>query len=1191
MTSASFSRPEVEVQLTRARADAQTAGISFASAVLDRLTSQESLSVALETAVQQAEDWLRILRSLQTEIQSIISKTTVSIDTQATWFSEFARALLAWQLDTCRQMLNSLMDEYKSVVATGLKSLNTNNYADALPMLALVLEHAELDAEQQARLQVFIGRIHLFHRNAPSEAKTVFDQAQSLAPELGLVKVAQGDYERSLSHFEVAAELYEQALDKARNDADMAEGAIGLGLADEGLKHWSDANRNYDFAIEKLRNEPDLIKALSKLAAPVSGNLYLQAARALRTAGQEEEALIALDLAMAQGIKDDTDYPERIGYRLKGELLDKLERPAEASDAYRQAAEQFSWVEQFDIALELYNLALKAKPDSAPALWGQADVYWRQCLLLPKPPYVDRDLLQKSEEAWKQGMSLATPDADRAWVYALWACLRESRARLDVMQRTELLWEGVVYGERAVATAPSISYNLGALARCYRALYQELNALYLFSKTADLYPENQRYWIGDLIVSLVNYGYFKQALEQLDRLESLEHPDPSQKPSEIVWCKAIRAFILVRMDQAETALQLITEALASPDYDSKLWVWFDIVKIDCHRTLGEYQRARQGYQELFDNRGDPNDETNRYRDSSATIAWAAYSTDHLAEAFEYATRAIERVEENPCYVNLQLAQYYLVPGEMQNLAKAQDLFAGAVEKLGNLRILRDILDLDLNDTLRFARENNWPNQSEVVKIVEEMQTKVKNRLDVLEAEPADPSDELIRMDANSVTLIQAFGVTLGCARLVMDYEQWREAIAGYDMLVSASETFPEISRLGLLPEIVAQRDKALDKLREQIDTLLGEGDYDTAVETLKLLLNYRSDNSDWQMNLHTRLEVVQRMQQGDYEEAFRLTLESLLEQGHDAGQQMGESLVALKPRMSVFWPWRNAVTNSIGSDPKHRQEWTSIQQALDCYLDSYCQLDRVFDIKIDEFFRISIELDEGLIPERTGTDEWALLAYVRTLREQHILPEMGVRIPSINFRDRRSDTRDGYMILLDEIPEESGRVELDKSFCPASAETLKSYDVDVSNCIAALNPLTGETGYWVPPTGWDNVLAHGGELWIEPLVYLVNHLEAVLRRHLAKFVGLHELEYDILPVWRTKLTDPVLIDRLLPNQAAKLRLVWLLRELAAERVPLVDGPAILEAVNQTGLADLEQVLHAVRLRLVMSQEECLSGSS
>ena len=120
-------------------------------------------------------------------------------------------------------------------------------------------------------------------------------------------------------------------------------------------------------------------------------------------------------------------------------------------------------------------------------------------------------------------MSLATPDADRAWVYALWAFLRIA-IPAHGMQRTELLWEGVVYGERAVALAPSISYNLGALARCYRALYQELNGLYLLSKTADLYPQNQRYWIEDLIVSLTDYGYFKQALEQSDRPEPLEHP-------------------------------------------------------------------------------------------------------------------------------------------------------------------------------------------------------------------------------------------------------------------------------------------------------------------------------------------------------------------------------------------------------------------------------------------------------------------------------------------------------------------------------------------------------------------------------------------------------------------------------------------------------------------------------------------
>ncbi|MFH7813421.1 hypothetical protein ACH0C8_16045, partial [Acetobacter lovaniensis] len=81
---------------------------------------------------------------------------------------------------------------------------------------------------------------------------------------------------------------------------------------------------------------------------------------------------------------------------------------------------------------------------------------------------------------------------------------------------------------------------------------------------------------------------------------------------------------------------------------------------------------------------------------------------------------------------------------------------------------------------------------------------------------------------------------------------------------------------------------------------------------------------------------------------------------------------------------------------------------------------------------------------------------------------------------------------------------------------------------------------------------------------------------------LYELDNDIMPAWRTKLEDPTLLDRLLPDRAAKIRLIWLLRELAAERVPLVAGLDIVEALSQTGLTDLEKALRVVRLRLKAS---------
>lgn len=1089
-----------------------------------------------------------------------------------TWFTTFANALLAWQLETCEQMLSSFMGEQQSSVTAGLMALNTANYTDALPMLALVLNLAQLDAEQQARLQIFVGRIHLFHRKSPVDAKIAFDQAQALSPDLSLVYVAQGDYARSQGNTETATEFYERSLDMSRSSADAAAGAVGLGLVDEELKRWSDANRNYDYAIEKLRSEPDLIAALSKLAAPVSGNLYLQAARALRVSGQSEAALAALERAMYLGIQDDSDYPERIGYRLKGDLLSTLAHNDEASDAYESAGVRFVWVGQYNIAFELFELALKMNPKNALVYWDQADAYWRQSTT-PQPPFVSRELLEKSEQAWKAGISISTPNADNAWVYALWAYLRELRSQLDLTQREDLLWEGVVFGERAVAASPVNAYNLGALSNCYQGLDCELNALHLSRRTAELYPDDQSYWLEDLIVILSNYGYSTEALEKLRQLEQLGSPDSMQKESGQVWSKAMRAFNLLQTSQADIALGLINESLASSDYNGR-WIWFEYVRINCHRALGQYAQAQQYYQQLFDNRGDPNDESNKYRDSSALIAWAAYYTDHLPEAFDYAKRAIQQHADNIYTIQLQLAQFHLAPGETYDIDESQALFTEAVENLGNLRQLRDTLDLNLNDTLRFAHEKSWPDQDQVVAIIEDMQMRIKNRLAALESEPEDAGTELQRASTMRGSAMQALGIALGTARLLMDQDHWREAVTTYDALGLTLETYPEI---------VAQRNMCLDKLHEQVDTLLGTGDYGVAADVLEFLLMHRLDDAEWQAGLHIRLEVVRLVQGGDYEAALSKILASATEQRHVAGQQLGESLVALKPKMSVFWPLRNAATNLIMSDPLHLQEWTNIRQALDRYLDRFCQLDRAFEVQIDEFLPIAVELGEGLIPERTGVDEWVLFTdYVPTLREQHIFKETGVKVTGISFRRSGRDTRDGYTILLDEMPVERGRVELDKRFCPASADTLKDYHLDISSWITAPNPLTGEIGYWAPPISWESIVSHGSELWAEPLVYAINHLEAVLRRNLARFIGLHEFEYDILPMWRAKLPDPTLIDRLLPDRTTKIRFIWLLRELAAERVPLVAGSDILQGVSQTGLTDLEGALRVARLRLSAS---------
>ena len=152
---------------------------------------------------------------------------------------------------------------------------------------------------------------------------------------------------------------------------------------------------------------------------------------------------------------------------------------------------------------------------------------------------------------------------------------------------------------------------------------------------------------------------------------------------------------------------------------------------------------------------------------------------------------------------------------------------------------------------------------------------------------------------------------------------------------------------------------------------------------------------------------------------------------------------------------------------------------------------------------IAVEVAKNLIPYFEGTQGnlSAELAKCVDAMRARMLAEFGVRSPGIRFRGNEAGLEEGtYVILLMEIPLVMGAVSVNKKFYPGPAASLETLGIAGE---AAVNPVTGDNGYWVSEGDWSHAEAKQLELW-SAIEYLVRHLEVILRQNLMELVGHQE---------------------------------------------------------------------------------------
>ena len=657
-------------------------------------------------------------------------------------------------------------------------------------------------------------------------------------------------------------------------------------------------------------------------------------------------------------------------------------------------------------------------------------------------------------------------------------------------------------------------------------------------------------------------GQFAEAEKVIDEGRRLER---------LLWADAIKVYILLHTGRAQEALELINEVVeAAPKH-----LWYRSLHALCCRMLSDQSFADEDYRWILE-RYDPSD-VNNLND----YAWAAFSLGEIDKALEIYRPMLEDPAQEICSVYWNLGLCYLAKGDL--VAGKENIEQG-IKLAVNSRQIDDLAFLELEDVERLTANEPDKIRVQIRTILDQVKEEIKIRRTQL-TQKLSVEGELkqiiakltLQGETNDWPWIASHA---GQARFYTENERWSEAAKIYQLLQEQAERFPE-ARLGL--------GKVFDALEAEGDRLLKEGNTELALEQYVQLLTFMlADDKTRQVRLHSRLGYAYfdlaniESARIHFAKAIQLSYESNIP---NPGEALGELCRSFLRDDTHYWALENEwkiLTDEPGADEGLRNDFAGARKSLAIYLAELFQLSEKY-VDNNDLTPIAkpvvLEIGKGLIPSDTS-NEWSLFKYYIPEMRDRIKDTMGVTVPGVWVRANEDLPSDGYSIKLNENPIAQSDVQLDSRYCPNPPEVLHKIGIPGGAIVQAPHPLTSEPGCWIKPLYWQHVVAAGMELWAEPLVFIVYHLEAVLRRNLTLFVGVQEVE-SLIGQWEHNDEDLPLINKVLPDSSARLRLKRVLGALVKEHVPITSWQEILAALQDGRLTgdDIKRAVRYVRLRL------------
>ena len=903
-----------------------------------------------------------------------------------------------------------------------------------------------------------------------------------------------------------------------------------------------------------------------------SGGLKLKLAVSIRNGGDNQRAWSTIKEAIALGVEGDDATK---AYALRAELTEILQAPRnELVEAYYEAGRQFHSNGDQEQALRWLGLALSLDEAHQDARWYKVDSL-RQLAFQSKFPYWTRSSISQAHLEWQNAIERGAPERDIAWAYISGALITDAERQLSPpLEWPALLWEAIAYLERSLLLDDANMYAWIYLSGFHRLIGNHANALIASERALDLGPDVTAA-LDERAATLADLGDADMTQELIAKRIQLEATP---------WAEGVKAFILFLKDDLHAAVEQINRVIDSDPDD----LWSLSFRGDCLRMLALREKswrnyreqAEEDYRRILDKRGDSD-----YVALEATFAWASYALGEFDLAIEILQPLLGNSIDPNCEHYRTIGCCYIRTGDLE---KAEQCLNRGIDNLSASPQVRTLISLQFAEIEHDAAD--WPNREAVLALLNRARVRVSTRGSlsgpVSERVTEAPAElrrfvDMQRTDGQTGEWSRV-GANAGLARVVLAADKLEEAKTIYTALAQEPR-FPE-ARLGLSKFSAHYRKRGEGALASGWGDAIEAEKATTAFESA---LAFDDDPSTANRGELLVLKGLAQFQGGATESAsttFAAAVEAFKAAGVvDAGSRLGDTCRTFVPDVNRFWQldayFRQLAVGHSASESL-LSALPEATERLGVYIDK--TLDPESSVSVNPWVTpIIIEVSENLSPEPGKEDDWPTLKrWIPEMRER-IEDEAGVRVPGVRIKANTELSDDRYVIMLDELPLVRGRVYSNAKYSPSSASVLEAAEIPLEKLTEAPHPLSGKSGWWVPPEYWERVeQAEGCSLWQDPMQYIVAHLERVLRSNLASFLGLQEV-LNLLARWTNLKSGRELIESALPDSVARDRFARVLRALAHERVPITDWESILAAVRESGLAsdDVSEATRPVRVAI------------
>jgi tetratricopeptide (TPR) repeat protein len=288
------------------------------------------------------------------------------------WLQTYAEGLARWRPLLCRNLVDGpfpfperFRKPYDFKSATRL--ILHERWAEVHQFFTFLAGHEFLHSQTRARLLVPAGQIHLYYFSPRDRAQKFFEQAEQLAPGLGLVLAVMGSYYGEQNDFAKSLSYLEQAMQAA---PDEAEPYVFMGDLEEKQGNLEKASTWYQEAINKAIGERSGYSRLLRLygrpefIARYEAHIVPLAERAIAV-DETGEYRTYLDIG-------DT-YALSRRYDKAHEWYDKaIHLEPDRLDGYTQKG--FVWLEEgesrYDAARTVFLKAIDVSPGLYDGYWG-----------------------------------------------------------------------------------------------------------------------------------------------------------------------------------------------------------------------------------------------------------------------------------------------------------------------------------------------------------------------------------------------------------------------------------------------------------------------------------------------------------------------------------------------------------------------------------------------------------------------------------------------------------------------------------------------------------------------------------------------------------------------------------------------------------------------------------------------------